>query len=43
MNDIPDAPYIRECERCGTDYVYSWLLGEEQTRECYNEEKENLK
>ena len=24
---IPDAPYIREAERRGTDYMYEWVYG----------------
>lgn len=27
MIDIPDAPYIREAEQRGTDYVYEYLAG----------------
>ena len=25
---IPDAPWIREAERRGTDYMYEWIWGE---------------
>ena len=29
MMDIPDAPWIREAECRGMDYVHDWLYGEE--------------
>ena len=29
MIQIPDAPYIREAETYGTDYVEEWLYGKE--------------
>ena len=28
--DIPDAPWIREAETDGTDYMYEYLYGEEE-------------
>ena len=27
MMQIPDAPYIREAEARGTDYMYEWAYG----------------
>ena len=27
MVSIPDAPYIRDAERYGTDYMYSYVYG----------------
>lgn len=28
MMQIPDAPYIREAEARGTDYMYDWVYGQ---------------
>ena len=28
--NIPDAPWIRETEARGTDYVEEWLYGEDE-------------
>lgn len=33
MIQIPDAPWIREAETDGTDYVERWLYGEEEEEE----------
>lgn len=27
MVSVPDAPYIRDAERYGTDYMYSYVYG----------------
>lgn len=33
MNNIPDAPYIREAESRGTDYMYDFVFGRIQDDE----------
>ena len=33
MCNIPDAPYIREAEARGTDYVYEWVYGSNEEEE----------
>ena len=33
---IPDAPYIREAEQRGTDYMYDWVFG----RPCEDEQED---
>ena len=37
---IPDAPYIREAEARGTDYMYEWMYGryEDDEDEDYDED-----
>lgn len=38
MTPIPDAPWIREAESRGTDYMYGFVYGEEND----DEEEENV-
>lgn len=36
MIQIPDAPWIREAEYRGTDYMYDWVYGAYEDDEDYD-------
>lgn len=38
MDNIPDAPYIRDAERYGMEYVYDYLYGAESAEEDEEDE-----
>ena len=40
MIDIPDAPYIREAEQRGCDYMYEYVYGHEVEDEDEESEEE---
>lgn len=41
MSEIPDAPYIREACRRGTDYMYEYIYGCTDPLDDYYDEHED--
>lgn len=40
MSEIPDAPYIREACRRGTDYMYEYVFGTLSLDDYYDEHED---